>query len=258
MTIVRTLKGHADFNEALPSLSLRHARRGWFLALYIPQRHGRGKPPGDKQKGPGMKLYDSIGPNPRVVKMFMAEKGIDLPRITIDLMKGENRQPAHIARNPGGQTPALELDDGVVLAEITAICEFLEEKNPSPALVGTNAEERAVTRMWTRRVDINIVEPLTNGFRFSDGLGLFKDRLRCMPQAADDLKTLAQERMLWLDGLIGGRAFIAGDKISLADILLFCFLDFGIQVGQPINPAAKNLLAWYDRIKARPSAAASA
>lgn len=205
-----------------------------------------------------MKLYDSIGPNPRVVKMFMAEKGIDLPRATVDLMKGENRQPQHLSRNPSGQTPALELDDGTVLAEITAICEYLEEKHPTPVLIGANAEERGVTRMWTRRVDIQIVEPLTNGFRFSEGLGLFKDRVRCIPQAADDLKTLAQERMLWLDGLIAGRDYIAGDKVTLADILLFCFLDFGIQVGQPINPAAKNLLAWYERMKARPSAAASA
>ena len=145
-----------------------------------------------------------------------------------------------------------------MIAEITVLCEYLEEKHPTPVLIGATPEERAVTRMWTRRIDIQIVEPLTNGFRFSEGLGLFKDRLRCIPQAADDLKLLAQERMLWLDGLIAGREFIAGDKISLADILLFCFLDFGIQVGQPINPAAKNLLAWYGRMKARPSAAASA
>jgi glutathione S-transferase len=205
-----------------------------------------------------MKLYDSIGPNPRVVKMFMAEKGIDLPRVTVDLMKGENRQPSHLGRNPSGQTPALELDDGVVLAEITALCEYLEEKHPTPVLIGSNAEERAVTRMWTRRVDIQIVEPLTNGFRFSDGLGLFKDRLRCMPQAADDLKTLAQERMLWLDGLIAGRDYIAGDKVSLADILLFCFLDFGAQVGQPLDPAFGKLTDWFGRVKARPSVAASA
>jgi glutathione S-transferase len=205
-----------------------------------------------------MKLYDSIGPNPRVVKMFMAEKGIDLPRVTVDLMKGENRQAAHLARNPAGQTPALELDNGVVLAEITAICEYLDEKYPNPPLIGTTPEERGATRMWTRRVDINIVEPLTNGFRFSEGLGLFKDRVRCIPQAADDLKTLAQERITWLDGLIAGRDFIAGDKITLADILLFCFLDFGQAVGQPLNPANKNIMAWFERMKARPSAAASA
>jgi glutathione S-transferase len=112
-----------------------------------------------------MKLYDSIGPNPRVVKMFMAEKGIDMPRMTVDLMAGENRQPAHVARNPGAQMPTLELDDGRYLAEITAICEYLEEKHPSPPLIGTNAEERAMTRMWTRRVDLYIVEPMLTGLQ---------------------------------------------------------------------------------------------
>ncbi len=205
-----------------------------------------------------MKLYDSIGPNPRVVKMFMAEKGIDLPRVTIDLMKGENRQGPYQAKNPSGQTPALELDNGMVLAEITAICEYLDEKHPTPPLIGTTPEERAVARMWTRRVDINIVEPLTNGFRFSDGLGLFKDRVHCIPQAADDLKAIAQERLTWLDGLIASHQFIAGDKLTLADILLYCFLDFGQAVGQPLNPANKNVGAWFERMKARPSAAASA
>jgi glutathione S-transferase len=205
-----------------------------------------------------MKLYDSIGPNPRVVKMFMAEKGIDLPRVTVDLMAGENRQDAYKAKNPHGTTPALELDDGSVLAEITAICEYLDEKNPGTSLIGATAEERARTRMWTRRIDLNIVEPMTNGFRFSDGLGLFQNRVRCMPQAADDLKTLAQEKLTWLDGLIAGRPFVAGDKITLADILLYSFLDFGQAVGQPLNPANKNIAAWFERMKARPSAAASA
>ena len=205
-----------------------------------------------------MKYYNSIGPNPRVVNMFLAEKGVTLPQETVDLMKGENRQPAHLARNPSGQTPALEMDNGVVLAEITAICEYLEEKYPNPPLIGTTPEERAATRMWTRRVDIAIVEPLTNGFRFSDGLGLFKDRVHCIPQAADDLKAIAQEKLTWLDGLIAGRDYIAGDKMTLADILLFAFLDFGAAVGQPLNTNNKNIMAWFERMKARPSAAASA
>ena len=142
-----------------------------------------------------MKLYDSIGPNPRVVKMFMAEKGIDIPRVTVDLLGGENRQPAHVARNPGGQMPTLELDDGRYLAEITAICEYLDEKHPNPPLIGTNAEERAMTRMWTRRVDLYIVEPMLTGFRGAEGINLFKTRMRVLPQAAADLKTLAEEML---------------------------------------------------------------
>ncbi len=112
--------------------------------------------------------------------------------------------------------------------------------------------------MWVRRIDLNIVEPMTNGFRYSLGLPMFKDRMRCIPQAADDLKTLAQEKLTWLDGLIAGRTWIAGDRFTLADILLYCFLAFGAAVGQPIAAQNKNIAAWFERVKARPSAAASA
>ena len=204
-----------------------------------------------------MKLYTSIGPNPRVVRMFMAEKGIEIPLEQVDLMKGENRQTPHLSRNPAGQTPALELDDGSFLTEITAICEYLDETHPNPPLIGTTPEERAKTRMWTRRIDINIVEPLTNGFRFSEGLPLFQSRLKCIPQAADDLKAIAQEKLTWLDGLIAGRPFIAGDKLTLADILLFCFLEFGASVGQPLAASNKNVAALIGRLRQLPSAAAS-
>jgi len=203
-----------------------------------------------------MKFYNSIGPNPRVVKMFMAEKGLDIPRVEVNLMAGENRQAPYTEKNPAGQLPALELDDGVVLAEILPICEYLEEIHPSPALIGTNAEERAVARMWTRRVDLNICEPMANGFRFSQGLGLFKDRIHTIPHAADDLKTIAKAKLTWLDGLIAGREWIVGDRFTLADILLFGFLEFGAQVGQPLDPANANLTAWQARVAARPSAAA--
>ena len=202
-----------------------------------------------------MRFYNSIGPNPRVVTMFMAEKGIELPEVMIDLRGGENRRaPYNIEVNPAGQTPALELDDGSVLTEITAICEYLEERYPAPALIGTTAEERARTRMWTRRIDIRICEPLTSGFRFAEGLPVFEPRMRCLPEAAAGLKALAQDGLRWLDPLITGRDFIAGGALTLADILLFAFLDFGTTVGQPIDPANANIVRWYERMKARPSA----
>ena len=156
-----------------------------------------------------MKFYNSVGPNPRVVKLFMAEKGISLPEVEVDLRGGENRRPPYNSSvNPAGQTPALELDDGTVLTEITAICEYLEERFPDPALIGTTAEERAATRMWTRRVDLKICEPLTNGFRFAEGLPLFEPRMRCLPEAAAGLKAMAQDGLKWLDPLIADRAFI--------------------------------------------------
>jgi glutathione S-transferase len=205
-----------------------------------------------------MKLYNSIGPNPRVVKMFIAEKGMDIPRVEVDLMAGDNRKEPHLSRNPAGQMPALELDDGTCIAEILPICEYLDEVQPNPPLIGTNAEERAVTRMWTRRIDLNICEPMANGFRYSTGLRLFENRMRVIPQAADDLKALAAEKLAWLDGLIAGRAFVVGDRFTLADILLFVFIEFGAQVGQPLDAANKNLTAWKARIGERASAAASA
>lgn len=202
-----------------------------------------------------MKFYNSVGPNPRVVALFMAEKGITIPEVTVDLRGAENRRaPYNIEVNPAGQTPAFELDDGTVLTEITAICEYLEERFPEPALIGSTAEERAVTRMWTRRIDLKICEPLTSGFRFAEGLALFEPRMRCLPDAAEGLKAIAQDGIEWLDPLIAGREFIAGERTTLADILLFAFLDFGVGVGQPFDPAHTNILRWYKRMKARPSA----
>lgn len=204
-----------------------------------------------------MLLYDSVGPNPRVVRMFAAQRGIQLPSTRVDLRGGENRQAPYMAKNPAGQLPCLELDDGQVIAEITAICEYLDEKGASDGtLIGATPEERAQTRMWVRRIDLNILEPMANGFRFSEGIKLFQSRIRVMPQAADDLKALAQEKLSWLDGLIAGNQFVCGDRMSLADILLFVFLDFGQTVGQSINPENKNVLAIYERMKALPSAAA--
>ena len=137
-----------------------------------------------------MKLYDSIGPNPHIVRMFMAEKGIDMPKQTVDLRKGENREAEHLKRNPHGQMPTLELDDGSYLSEITAICEYLEEKNPAPALIGSTPEQRAECRMWTRRVDLNICEPLANGYRFGEALKFFEKRIPVragsLPRPQDD------------------------------------------------------------------------
>jgi glutathione S-transferase len=111
--------------------------------------------------------------------------------------------------------------------------------------------------MWTRRIDLQIVEPMLIGFRSAEGHQLFKTRVRLLPQAAADLKTLAQERITWLDGLIGGNTFVAGNRFTLADILLYCSLDFGRTVGQPINRDNANIAAWFDRVSARPSAEAS-
>lgn len=206
-----------------------------------------------------MKLYNSVGPNPRVVRMFLAEKGVDLPIQQVDLRGGENRRPPYVTEvNPHGQCPALEMENGACLAEITVICEYLEEKFPTPPLIGTTPEERAETRMWTRRVDLNVCEPMGNGFRFAEGLKLFKDRVLTRPEMAEGYKAIAQDRLKWLDGQLAGRQFLAGDRFTLADVLLFCFVDFFPKVGQPLDPSMANIGAWYERVKKRPSAAATA
>jgi glutathione S-transferase len=203
-----------------------------------------------------MKLFNSMGPNPHVVRMFIAEMGIDIETIEIDLMGGENRQDSYLKKNPSGQLPALELDDGSFLAEITVICEYLDELNGHTNLIGTNPQERAETKMWTRRIDLQIIEPLTNGFRYAEGYDLFKDRLHLIPEAANDLKAIAQERLTWLDKQLEGKEFICGDRFSLADIMFYCFLHFGSTVGQPINQDNTNIVSLYEKIGMRESSSA--
>ncbi len=204
-----------------------------------------------------MKVYDSFGPNPRALRMFLAEKNVDLPKVTVDLMGAENRQQPYTDKNPGGQLPALELDDGRVLGETVAIFEYLEEKYPSPPLIGRTAEERAEARMWQRRVELKITEHLYNGFRFAEGVELFRPRMRVLPEAADGLKATARDNLTWLDALLQGKQFIAGDRFTMADIILFCAIDFGASVNQPLDTALTNLVSWRERVAARPSAAAS-
>lgn len=204
-----------------------------------------------------MKMLNSFGPNPRMVRMFLAEKGLELPMEQLDLLGGENRGAAYTKKNPGGQTPALELDDGTVIGETVAICEYLEELHPTPALIGSTPQERAVTRMNTRRVELNVTENMYNGFRFSEGLGLFKDRMLCLPEAAAGLKNKAKEGLALIEKLLEGKQFICGDKITVADLVLYCCTDFAAGVGQTIDPSFKNVTAWFARVNARPSATAS-
>src|ERR1700675_3908556 len=200
-----------------------------------------------------MKFYDSVGPNPRIVRMFMAEKAIEMPKPPVDLPGGENRQAEHLKRNPHGQMPTLELDDGSYLSEITAICEYLEEKNPKPAMIGSTPEERAEGRMGTRPADLNIGEPLANEYRFGEALKFFEKRIPCAPEASPGLKMIAANRLQWLNGQIAGKEYLCGNRFTLADILLYCWIDFGNQVGQPLDPANTNIAAWFARVGQRPS-----
>jgi len=205
-----------------------------------------------------MKLYQSLGPNPRVVLMYLAETNVQVDRRFVDIMAAENRQPDFCAKSPLGHTPVLELDDGSCIAESVAICEYLDETLGRNALLGATPEERAQTRMLVRIVDQLVVVPMTAGFRGAEGLPMFQSRLLCLPDAAADLKRLAADGLAQVDRILGAGQWLAGDRFSLADILLYSFVEFGAMVGQPLDPALTNLAAWRDHVAARPSAAASA
>ncbi|QLC25424.1 glutathione S-transferase family protein [Parasphingopyxis algicola] len=205
-----------------------------------------------------MKLYQALGPNPRVVLMFIEEKGVVIERAFVDIMAGENRQDGFRAKNPFGQVPLLETDSGDHISESVAICEYIEDKHPEPALIGATPEERAETRMLVRRVDFDVVMPMTTGFRGSEGLPLFQERMRCLPEASDGLKACAKDGMARFDSWLADRDYLAGDRFTLADIVLFAFIDFGGQVGQPLPEELANLKAWFDRVAERPGASASA
>ena len=204
-----------------------------------------------------MKVLNSFGPNPRMLRMFLLEKNITIDFIEHDLMGAESRKEAYLAKNPGGQLPALELDNGDVIAETVVICDYLEDLYPAPALVGKSAEERAEARMWNRRVEQKITENMYAGFRFAEGLQLFENRVRCLPEAADGLKAAGQDGLAWLDVQMEGKEFICGGRITIADLVLYCCADFAAGVGQVIDAKFKNVTSWFSRIENRASAVGS-
>ena len=204
-----------------------------------------------------MKVLNSFGPNPRMLRMFILEKKISLDFIEHDLMGAENREDAYLSKNPGGQLPALELDNGNVIAETVVICDYLEDLYPDPALLGSSAEERAEARMWNRWIEQKITENIYAGFRFAEGLQLFENRVRCLPEAADGLKAAGQDGLAWLDTQMEGKEFICGNRITISDLVLYCCTDFASGVGQAIDKKLENVTAWFSRIESRASAVES-
>jgi glutathione S-transferase len=204
-----------------------------------------------------MKLYTSVGPNPRVVRMFMAERGIELPVEDVDIVAGENLADNYKALNPSAQSPCLQLDDGSILAEVTVICAYLDEISDGASLIGDTPQQRAETRMWNRRFDARILEPMSLAFRSAEALEMFKDRCHVIPHAADDLKVTVQKSWAWLEPLMADKQYVCGDRFTLADIQLYIFADFGKMIGQGIPDDLPNLQAWYARVAQRPSVIAS-
>lgn len=197
-----------------------------------------------------MKLYTSFGPNPAVVNAFLAEKNQQLPIVMLDIMKAESRQPPFLEKNPAGTTPLLELDDGTYIAESLAICEYLDEALPGASLIGRNAVERARTRMWVRRIDLSIVQPSASGWKYAEGLEFCKNFMPVIPHAADDFKSMAAQGVKWLDGQMGDNKYVCGDSLSLADIFLYVFVEFGEFSGQPRDKSLRWIAAWRDRLAA--------
>lgn len=204
-----------------------------------------------------MKLFDALSPAPRCLRMYLIEKGIMLDSLQVDVFAGENRQAPYLQHNPAGQTPALLLDDGTCIAESVAIMEYVEELHPEPPLFGSTPRERALTRQWQRRVELNITENMHNAFHYAEGHARFEGRIPLAPEAADGLKRVAQDRIAWLDGMLEGHRYVVGKRFTVADIWLYVWLDFGDSVGQPFDRSLPNLGPWFTRIAARSSAGAS-
>jgi glutathione S-transferase len=207
-----------------------------------------------------MKMFVSArAPNPRRVTMFAAEKGLQIGQEEIDILGGQHRSEAYLAKNPLGRVPALELDDGRVLCETRAICTYLEGLQPEPNLMGRDFEERAFIEMWDRRVEFHLHLPIVNCARHTHPvLAVFES-----PQIAE-FATVQGERMreaaAWLDGVLAKQPYMAGERFTIADITAFCALEFakGLIKFRPGQEGLGNLQAWRDRVGERPSAKAGA
>jgi glutathione S-transferase len=202
-----------------------------------------------------MILHDSVmAPNPRRVRVFLAEKGIEVPTEQVDISKAVNREPPFLAKNPLGGVPVLELDDGSCLAESVAICRYFEGMNPEPPLMGTDARDAAFVEMWNRRMELEVLSNIAGAFRNTHDF--FKGRIRQVPEWGEACKANAFERLAWLDGELADREFVAGERYTIADITAMCGIDFGAAAGIKLSPEHKNLARWHATVAARPSAKA--
>jgi glutathione S-transferase len=196
-------------------------------------------------------------PNPRRVAMFMAEKGLSIPQVVVDIGTGQHRSEEFLAKNPFGRLPALELDDGRVLCETRAICTWLEGFAPEPNLMGVDFEERAFIEMADRRIELHLFAGIANCVRHTHpGLAPLEQ-----PQIAEYGASQGEKMRVtarWLDGVLAGQPFVAGQRFTIADITAFCALEFGrgLMKFRPGAEGMAHLQAWRDRIAERPSAAA--
>ena len=187
-------------------------------------------------------------PNPRRVRMFLAAKGLDIPATNLSLMKREHKSAETLAMNPRGQVPFLELDDGRVISETISICRYLDELHPEPPLFGTSAFERAETDMWIRRVETALGTPVSlfwqHGHPYTAAL------LTQIPDMAAQAKVRAIEALGWFDTQLATREWLAGARLTMADIALLSIVDFGGFIGLAIPEDLGALTAWHQRATA--------
>ena len=201
-----------------------------------------------------MKIYNSsLAPNPRRLRIFVAEKGLKIPTEEVDIFTGKNRTPEMLAKNPAGGLPFIELDDGTHLAESVAICRYLEGLHPEPNLMGKDNREQAFIEMWNRRMELNLFAVAARAFQHTNEL--FKARIKQFPEYGETQRETVKQQLQWLDAQIGNKPFIAGDRFTIADITALVGVDFAAQAaGVSADPALKNLARWHQSVSSRPSA----
>ena len=203
-----------------------------------------------------MKLYSSpFAPNPRRVRIFLAEKGLAVPTVDVDLARLDQRSEDFSALNPFQTVPVLTLDDGVVLAESIAICRYFEEIQPDPPLFGVGALERALVEMWQRRLEIGLMLHIAHAFRHSHPHMAEMERPQ-IAELAQASKPKAVAAMARIDRDLGTRPYIAGERFSVADITGLVALDFARTARIAIPEDLRHIRRWHAELAARPSAKA--
>ena len=203
-----------------------------------------------------MKLFDGgKAPNPRRVRVFLAEKGIEVPLVPVDMGAMEHKKEAVTARNPLQRLPILELDDGTILTESVAICRYFEELHPEPALFGRSALGKALVEMWQRRMELNLMATVAQAFRHIHP-AMKEWEVPQIPEWGEANKPKAIEFLRILDRELAGREFIAGDEYSIADITGMIAVDFMKPARIAVPEDLTNVIRWYRAMAARPSATA--
>ncbi|THD79206.1 MAG: glutathione S-transferase [Phenylobacterium sp.] len=203
-----------------------------------------------------MKLYDTpLAPNPRRVRWFMAEKGIDdLEVVRLNLIQGEHKTPEYLAKAGLANVPALELDDGTTITESIAICRYLESRYPEPNLFGRTPEETAVIEMWTRRAEMLVATPLMLGVRHTHpALAALETQ---NPAIAEYNKAAGLRALKVLDRRLAESEWLGGERLTVADIVGFIGLDFGRLIKLSPPPELTNVGRWVEAMKSRPAAKA--